>query len=268
MKKNSYEQFKLQIYKMTDINLSLYKERQMKRRIESLMKKNNIDNFYDYLVSLKTDKIIFEEFINYITINVSEFYRNPSQWKILEDEFIPFLLSKNKSLKIWSSACSTGEEPYSLVMALSKFLPLSAIKIFATDIDRNIIEKAKAGIYNSKSLDNLPAEYINDFFTKEEGFYKIKDKIKRCVRFSQLNLLKDNYPLACDLIICRNVLIYFTEEAKSQIYSKFNRSLKPHGILFVGSTEQIILPAQYNFVSLKTFFYQKTCNINENKGII
>ena len=103
----------------------------------------------------------------------------------------------------------------------------------------------------------MPRENITRFFTKEGDFFKIKDEVKRCVRFSHHNLLKDPYHFDCDLIACRNVLIYFTEEAKSEIYLKFNNALRPGGILFVGSTEQIIMPNRYSFKPLRTFFYQK-----------
>ncbi len=118
-----YEKFKEQVFRKTGINLSAYKERQMKRRIESLIKRNNYNTYDDYYNAVVKDSKLFDEFINYLTINVSEFFRNPAQWKVLKDEIFPYLLSNNgkRKLKVWSAACSTGEEPYSLVMALSDF---------------------------------------------------------------------------------------------------------------------------------------------------
>ncbi|HEY5587290.1 MAG TPA: protein-glutamate O-methyltransferase CheR [Ruminiclostridium sp.] len=252
-----YEGFKEEILKMTKINLTLYKEKQMKRRIDALIKKNNIDTYKEYVQVLKVNKDLFKEFINYITINVSEFYRNPDQWEVLEKEIIPLLLSNKKKITIWSSACSTGDEPYTLVMVLNKLLPLSSIKILATDIDLGSLEKAQIGIYTSKSLENLPNEMKNKYFTVIGDSFKIKDEVKNCVEFKQFNLLRDSYPIGIDLIVCRNVLIYFTEEAKNDIYKNFNMSLNPQGILFVGSTEQLIMASKYNFKSLKTFFYTK-----------
>lgn len=252
-----YEGFKNEIFKMTGINLSFYKEKQMKRRIDSLIAKNNFSNYEDYIKVIKVNKVLFNEFINYLTINVSEFNRNPEQWQVLENEVLPLLMKKSKTLKIWSSACSTGDEPYTLVMLLSKFMPLSSIKILATDIDKEAIAKAKAGIYGYKSIENLPAEYLQKFFHKEGEMYRIKEEVKKCVEFKQLNLLADEYPDNMDLIVCRNVLIYFTEEAKVEIYRKFNRALKEEGILFVGSTEQIIMSNKYNFKPYRTFFYMK-----------
>lgn len=252
-----YEGFKVEILRLTGINLSCYKEKQMKRRLDSLIKKNNFDLYEDYVRALKVDKNLYHEFINYITINVSEFYRNPDQWEVLQKEILPMLFQKSKQLKVWSSACSTGDEPYTLVMVLNKFVPLGNIRIVATDIDRGALEKAQNGVYSAKSLENLPKEFTEKYFDKVEGTYRIKDEVKRCVEFRQHNLLSDEYPKDCDLIVCRNVLIYFTEEAKSEIYTRFNQSLKQGGILFVGSTEQIILSGKYYFKPVKTFFYIK-----------
>jgi chemotaxis protein methyltransferase CheR len=252
-----YEGFKQEIYKLSDINLSYYKEKQMKRRIDSLIRKNGFDQYSDYVKVLKTDKDLYNEFINYLTINVSEFYRNPEQWDVLKNTVFPSLLKKSNKLKIWSCACSTGDEPYTLVMVLNHYLPLRDIKIIATDIDKEAIRKAKAGIYLEKSLEKLPKQYIEKYFTKEGSIYTINDEVKKQVEFSQHNLLKDPYPQNCDLIVCRNVLIYFTEEAKVNIYTNFNRALSNEGILFIGSTEQIIMSNRYMLRPIRTFFYMK-----------
>lgn len=256
-----YVEFKREILRMSTINLDAYKEKQMKRRIDSLIKKNNYKDYKSYVDALKSNDKLYKEFINYLTINVSEFYRNPAQWKVLESEILPYIIKNSQSPKIWSAACSTGDEPYSLVMVLSKFLPLSKIKITATDIDRQVLEKAKLGLYSAKSVEGLPKEYLTKFMTKISDSYKVNDEVKRCVDFKQHNLLKDPYPKDCDMIVCRNVLIYFTEEAKDQIYKNFNAALKNSGILFVGSTEQIIMSLKYKFNPLKTFFYKKEENI-------
>lgn len=255
----SYEAFKEDIFRLTSIDLNSYKERQMKRRIDSLITKHGIPSYKSYVEVLKTEKVFYDEFINYITINVSEFYRNPEQWKVLESEVLPFIFqSFGKDLKIWSAACSTGDEPYSLVLLLSKYLPLSKIKILATDIDRLVMEKAKIGIYNYKSLKDVPPEYFKKYFTQvDDKTYRISDEIKACVEFKQHDLLKDAYPKDCDLIVCRNVLIYFTDEAKVRIYNGFHSSLKKDGILFVGSTEQMLQASQLGFRTLKSFFYIK-----------
>ncbi|NMB07993.1 MAG: protein-glutamate O-methyltransferase CheR [Tissierellia bacterium] len=256
---DKYETFKKNIDKLVNIDLNYYKEKQMKRRITSLMNRNGYDDFDNYFLALKSNKELLNQFINYLTINVSEFYRNPAQWEVLEKDILPNLINKKrKPLKVWSAACSTGEEPYSLVMLLNKFYSLRDIKILATDIDEEAMNKAKIGLYTEKSLENLPPGFKEKYFQKTGSSYKINNDIKSSVEFKKIDLLKDTFPSNMDLISCRNVMIYFTDEAKELLYEKFHNSLNENGIFFVGSTEQIILPERYNFKSVKTFFYKRT----------
>lgn len=253
-----YEYFKKEILALTTIDLNSYKEKQMKRRIDTLISKNKIVGYDKYVQALKSNQSLFEEFVNYITINVSEFYRNPDQWKILDETVIPELISKfGKNLKIWSAACSTGDEPYSLVMALSKYLPLNQIKIYATDLDKQVIAKAKVGLYSEKSIVSVPEEFKKKYFTQVGPSYKIADEIKARVEFKEHNLLKDAYPTDYHMIVCRNVLIYFTEEAKDEVFRKYFKSLAKGGILFIGSTEQIMNYREIGFDRKSSFFYVK-----------
>lgn len=253
----AYEEFKRKVYQLTGLDLSLYKEKQMKRRLESRMSRYNLPNYEEFFSFIKSDKEAFDDFMNYLTINVSEFFRNYEQWEKLEKIIIPQLLKQSPNPKIWSAACSTGEEPYTLVMTLSRFFNLKQIKILAVDIDEEAIRKAKLGIYTEKSLKNVPREFVSKYFTKKDRKYIISDDIKSCVEFKEMNLLSDTYPKNLDLIICRNVMIYFTDEAKDDMYQKFSNSLRKGGVLFVGSTEQIVSPDRFNFKSSETFFYEK-----------
>lgn len=254
---SDYEQFIDGIKKKTGIDLSLYKEAQMKRRLTSLYEKKGYHNFVEFLHVLEKDRDLMNEFLDRMTINVSEFYRNGKRWEVLQNKIFPMLLKSNKRLKIWSAACSTGEEPYSLAMVLSHYLPLSQINVLATDLDENVIQKAKLGLYPERSLAEVPRDVQAKYFEKEGSYYRVKDEVKRTVSFQKHNLLKDPYGQNFDLIVCRNVMIYFTEEAKDQIYQKFSKALRPGGILFVGSTEQIFNPSQYGFEVEDTFFYRK-----------
>ena len=252
------EDFKKFVLGLTGIDLNAYKEKQMRRRIDTLITKNNKTSYDDYVRLIKSDKEKFEQFINFLTINVSEFYRNPEQWTVLEKELFPALIQKfGKRLKIWSAACSTGDEPYSLVMALSRHLPLENIHIIATDIDKQVLDKARLGIYNENSIASVPDDFKKKYFKQVGSSYQISDQIKKCVEFREHDLLKDTYPSDCHLIVCRNVVIYFTEEAKDEIYRKFNRSLVNDGLLFIGSTEQITNYKELNFRRNKSFFFEK-----------
>lgn len=252
-----YAEFTIQIKKLTNIDLNYYKEKQMRRRIESLIKRNGLDDYVAYLKLLKESQKHLREFLEYITINVSEFFRNPSQWQVLEQYILPNMISRKKKVKIWSSACAAGEEPYSLALLAEKMGVMDRVYILATDIDDRALEHAKRGEYVRKSLTNVPEEMMKKYFTKNGEIFAIKDEIKKEVDFKHLNLLEDEFPSQCDLILCRNVMIYFTEDAKDKLYKKFYNALTDSGILFVGSTEQIIMPQKYGFTSIKNFFYQK-----------
>lgn len=253
-----YEYFKKEILALTTVDLNCYKEQQMKRRIDTLISKHKIVGYDKYVLALRENREMFEEFVSYITINVSEFYRNPEQWQILDQQVIPELIAKHGSnLRVWSAACSTGDEPYSLVMALSKHIPLSKINIIATDLDKQIIAKAKMGLYNEKSLASMPEEFKKKYFTAVGGSYKISDEIKNRVEFREHDLIKDKYLTDCHLIVCRNVLIYFTEEAKIDVFRKFNQALAHSGVLFIGSTEQIMNYKEIGYERKNSFFYQK-----------
>lgn len=253
-----YEDFKKDILALTKIDLNSYKEKQMKRRIDTLISKNGVNSYKDYVALIKKNQEKFEQFVNFLTINVSEFYRNPEQWEILDKTVFPALIKRfGKNLKIWSAACSTGDEPYSLVMALSRHIPINQIHITATDIDKQVLDKARMGLYSEKSIAAVPADFKKKYFTKVGSSYQISDEIKRQVEFKEHNLLRDDYPTKCNLIVCRNVLIYFTEEAKEDIYKKFNASLTSQGILFIGSTEQIMNYKELNYQRQQSFFFQK-----------
>lgn len=257
-----YEEFKTLFYKLTYIDLNLYKEKQMKRRITSFAEKYGFSTFCALYEELKVNRNLKDIFLGYLTINVSEFYRNPVQWQLFEKKVLPFVSQFSKKsiedLRIWSSACSTGEEPYTVVMILNKFVPLERIRIIASDIDLDAMDKARKGIYPERNLKELPAEFLEKYFTKHErDTYILSEKVKKCVEFRQLNLLRDSFPQNMDIILCRNVLIYFTEEAKEYLFDKLSKSLAPNGVLFIGSTEQIINCQKYNLKPLDTFFYQR-----------
>ncbi len=253
-----YESFKQDVYKLTNINLTMYKERQMKRRIESLMNRKGYTTFDAYFQAMKKDDALLRSFVSYLTINVSEFYRNPKQWEVFEQQMIPYLKSQfGNKINIWSAACSTGDEPYTIAMLLSKHFPMNQIRVLATDIDEDVLSIAQEGYYQARSLERLPKDMLNKHFTKKGTGYQINDDIKKCVEFRKHNLLEDKYPTSMHMIVCRNVVIYFTDEAKDGVYSRFHKTLEKNGMLFIGSTEQIIHAKEIGFESTNSFFYKK-----------
>lgn len=252
-----YLEFITNIKRKLGIDLTLYKEAQMKRRLTSLRNKHGYPSFNHYFSAITNDDILLKEFLDRITINVSEFYRNPKRWDALKTAILPDLFNDRKKLSIWSAACSTGEEPYSIAILIKQYFPNIDFQVLATDIDENALDKAKMGVYTEQALKELPELLKHNYFSYEQGFYHISKEIKKHVRFRKHDLLADRYPVATDLIICRNVLIYFTDWAKDKIYQHFSESLRQNGVLFVGSTEQIFNPNKYNLSLIDTFFYQK-----------
>lgn len=252
-----YELFIKNIKRKSGIDLSLYKEAQMKRRLQSLYEKRGFTSFNDFFEGISRNSELYYEFLDRMTINVSEFYRNYRRWQVLEEKILPSLIEKNGNIKVWSAACSTGEEPYTLAMILSKFMPLSKVKVLASDIDENVIARAKLGIYPERSLNEVPEDMKKKYFKKEGTNYVVSEDIRKTVQFKKQNLLSDPFDSNFDLIVCRNVLIYFTEDAKEILYTKFSQALKRDGIFFVGSTEQIFNADRFGFKSADTFFYQK-----------
>ena len=159
-----YIKFVDSIKKKTGIDLAAYKEAQMRRRLTSLYEKKGYKNFVEFYQALDSNRDLMNEFLDRMTINVSEFYRNAKRWEILQTKIFPKLLETNKRLKIWSAACSTGEEPYTIAMVLSNHVPLTQVAIHATDLDENAIQRAKVGIYPERSLAEVPTDMKNKHF--------------------------------------------------------------------------------------------------------
>lgn len=257
---NDWEWFINQFEKLSGIDLTAYKRQQMERRINSFMRTTGSSDYNHFISVLKTDTGIYERFVQHITINVSEFFRNYNHWKVLADEILPELMQKHRKMKIWSAGCSTGEEAYTLaILAKEKNLPLDG-KIIATDIDKGVLEKAAIGLYGQKALEAVPRQYMQKYFIPQGDYFRVSDELKDLVVFQRQDLIKDKFSSGFSLILCRNVVIYFTEESKNQLYKKFTESLLEHGILFIGSTEQIFQARSLGLSSRATFFYQKQMN--------
>jgi chemotaxis protein methyltransferase CheR len=176
----------------------------------------------------------------------------------LEHKIKDLLCPDRNRLKIWSAACSNGCEPYTLAMIMEKLTPGKKHDIIATDIDTTILETAKKGIYNKNDIKNVDPQLKEKYFAPiGDDKYAIKDEIKNRVSFKKHDLILERYDLSFDLIVCRNVVIYFTQETKNEIYKKFYQALKPGGLLFVGATESIYNYRELGFEKASTFIYRK-----------
>ena len=252
-----FKGFESWVYSNIGINLSAYKPAQLHRRIESLMLREGIKDLEEYTKVLKSDMKRRQAFLDHITINVTEFFRNPELFKELEEIITREYIEKGKSLKIWSAACSIGCEPYSMAIMLKNCNGSRRSKIIATDIDNTILGKARRGVYTANEVKNVSKSDLSKYFVKKDDEYIIDSSIKSLVQFRKHDLILDDYEDGFDIIICRNVVIYFNNDVKEQIYKKFMGSLKPGGYLFVGATESIYNYKKYGLEKAKTFIYKK-----------
>lgn len=251
------EYFKQWVKKEYNIDLTAYKSNQLHRRLLSQMSRVGVNTVDEYIALLKKEPSQKQKFLDFITINVSEFFRNPEIFDELEEKIKSELLIKNRNIKIWSAACSIGAEPYSVAMILDDIGALSRAKIIATDIDSTILDRARKAEYNATEIKNVKKIYVDKYFKQNADKYTLDNKIKSIVSFKKHDLILDKYDTEFDLIICRNVVIYFTQEIKDEIYKKFSKSMKKGALLFVGATESIYNYREYGFEKASTFIYRK-----------
>ena len=257
------------------IRLEAYKERQMQRRIGNIMQTTGAKTLEEYAKILSKDSKAREDFIEHLTINVTEFYRNKDIFDEFEDVLKKIVVKNTSRPKIWSAACSTGAEPYTLAMILDKnkingsivatdidkvvqrrALPEASLP--ANDIDKVILDKAKSGRYSLHELKNVSKTDISNYFSKrEDGDYEVKPSLKQKITFKRHDLLKDRYESRCDVIVCRNVTIYFKPDARDEVYQNFADALNKGGIFFTGATETINNPEQFGLKKVASFIYQK-----------
>lgn len=253
--KSEWESFYANMKRRTGLDLHLYRANQLQRRIISMAENKGfktVDEFWGW-IGQSGENITW--FCDRLAINVSELFRNPEKWVEMENKILPDLLSRSPRLKIWSAGCSYGAEAHTLAMVLHDKFP-GAHQIIGTDIDEAALSQAKRGEFSESDVRCVPANYKKYLYEKDKSWFA-KDEIKKPLRFSKQNLLADRFDTGFDMIMCRNVVIYFTDEAKSELYKRFYQSLKPGGILFVGSTERVFQANDLGLITAHPFFYQK-----------
>ena len=253
-----FANFRDRIYKDFKLNLNAYKENQLKRRLDGLMTKKKVPagDYAGFLKMLTTDKQAYLDFLDTVTINVSEFFRDKPIFAVLEDKILPPLAGKGV-LKIWSAACSVGCEAYSMAIILNELSPGKRHQIEATDLDRNILQAANKAVYTKEQVRNVSNERVLKYFKKEGDMYHLDAKIKNMVNFRQHDLLTDPYNQGYDIIACRNVMIYFTKEAQDILNNKFIKALKPGGVLFIGASEMIFNAKELGLEKVASCYYRR-----------
>lgn len=251
-----WEAFYAGVQKKTGLDLRLYKQDQLQRRILSMCEQKDcasLDHFGHIVLGHDSE---LRWFLDKLAINVSELFRNPEKWRELEEKILPELKATSGRLKCWSAGCSFGAEAHTLACLLDAKFPGSHT-IVGTDIDETALDQAKRGEFCEADMRGVPANYKQTYFERTDTLWKAKPNLKKYLTFRQGNLLADRFDSGFDLILCRNVVIYFTDPAKDELYRRFLQALRPGGILFVGSTERIFNAREIGFESPLPFFYKK-----------
>lgn len=223
----------------------------LERRLSKRVKGYHLNDFSDYYRLLLYDKKREEELsfiVDVLTVNETYFFREMSQLKTLSEEILPGLKDINREtrkIRIWSAGCSTGEEPYTIAMLILEHGYFFGwdIEILANDINQRVLQHARRGIYRKNSFRTTGEHYIEKYFTQENNFYRINDSVKQLVNFSCFNLLdpfKVKFVGNVDVILCRNVLIYFDHDARKKVISSFYERLVDGGYLLLGHAESLM----------------------------
>jgi chemotaxis protein methyltransferase CheR len=245
-----YDKFIRLIYKKTgifyDINKKYYVHKRIEKRADSLQ----LSTLNEYYMMLKfaDDTTEFDNLINELTVNETYFFRDYPQLRNFAEDVLPVFAKEKgnrKKIKIWSAACSTGEEPYTLSIILQEMLDEPEeweIEILATDINTEVLRSAKIGLYENRAVKDVPPEYLEKYFTKRYDKYHINMSVKKYVTFRRLNLMDEDEMrniTGCDFIFCRNCLIYFDDESRKSVLSCFYEALNPEGYIFLGHSESV-----------------------------
>jgi len=233
----------------TGFNCEHYKEAHFRRRINVRIRATNSESYGAYLKILKKDPQEYEFLVDTLTVNVSEFFRNPETFRIIEKEVIPSIVkyrsgSLIRSIRIWSAGCSAGEEAYSLAILLHRVLKTDfnkyRIRIIGTDIDAQSLEKARKGVYSENSLKNLDPNTKERYFLKQGDAYQVIDELKNITQFKRHDLISGPRIDRFDIIVCRNVMIYFKKEIQEQLQLNFYNALEKGGFFIIGKSETLL----------------------------
>ena len=263
MNDEEFQYLKDQIRTFAGLDLDGYKQQQIRRRLEGYVQRVTSGDVQAYCDILKQDRGQSRDLVDYLAINVSEFFRDPAYFTYIRNEVLPKLKRLPGRLNIWSAACSCGQEPYSLTILLEENGFSGRYRILATDIDTSALEKARqGGPYGLQDVRNLEPGLLNKYFKRSGDAFHVDPRLAGPIQFRMHNLQSDRYERGYDFIVCRNVIIYFSEAVRNHIFSQFHQALSPGGILFIGGSEAILRPADFGFEVIRPSFYRKIQQVN------
>lgn len=261
--------FKELIHRISGIYLSEQKKKLVVARLSRRLRALDLDTFtdyYHYLTETPEGAIEVDNLINRITTNKTDFFREMHHFDFLKEEVLPAIIANgektgNRRIRIWSAGCSTGEEPYSIAIVVSEAFKNRHgwdVKILATDLDTEVLQRASHGQYATQTLIPVPSEYLSKYFVHATNGYTVCDALKYMVAFRKLNFMSPSFPMKnpFDIIFCRNVIIYFDQSTKTALMNKFHAHLKPQGFIFIGHSESL-MSMKDKFKYIKHTVYQK-----------
>jgi len=236
----AYQKLKKLLHETVGLDCNGYRDDYLKRRFAVRLNATGTNTYSRYVRYLKRNPDEFQLVLNDLTVNYTTFFRDSDVYFHLEKTFLPKLL-RSKEVRIWSAGCATGEEPYSLAILVHKLLGASMsnhkVTILASDLDENALAKAVKGEYHRKQLKCLDDSLIGTYFSNNDETYQVKDSVKQLVRFEKHDLMKPSLRKGFDLILCRNVMIFFARESQQQIHMHFYNALREGGYLVIGKSE-------------------------------
>jgi chemotaxis protein methyltransferase CheR len=243
---------------MKDTKITLLSNR-LRKRLQNL-NLSTFQEYYEYIQKLKDKTVEIVELLDVVSTNETYFFRNERHFDALvQKSFVDISAKKKvKSLTIWSAGCSTGEEPYTIGICLlesGKLFPGWKLQILATDIAPSVLDFAQKGYYSGRRIEKVPPALMKKYFTPQPDhpeIFKINDEVRNLVKFSRLNLFKDQFPRDIDIIFCRNVMIYFDREHQKELVGNFYKSLsKEFGYFYIGHSETLhSISDDFNYVKL------------------
>lgn len=249
------------VFELLSIDLIHYRTQQMERRLSTYLERSGYSDWTGYAQSLYQRPEEVLRFVEFLTINVSSFYRDADKWDAMIESVIPDILDRTfpHGVHAWSIGCSMGAEPYTLAMLLRELAPERRHKIYAGDIDPGILARAyAAGPYSANDLREMPKDLIEKYMVaRGENQFFIRDDLRKSVTFEHFDLLQSASTRLYDLVVCQNLVIYFPPPVKERVFRSLVQTLKPGGILFIGSTETITNYRQYGFEYCAPSFYRR-----------
>ncbi|NEQ21953.1 MAG: protein-glutamate O-methyltransferase CheR [Microcoleus sp. SIO2G3] len=247
-----------------------YKRPSLMRLTKKRMQRVGIDSFNDYQDYLEANSLEVNQLFDALLLNVTTFFRDPPAWKCIAQEVVPRILEAkpdNEPIRVWSAACASGEEAYTIAMILAEALGeeeyRKRVKVYATDLDEEAVAHGRFGAYDIREFRDVPDELFNKYFDQSKTVCTFRSDLRRNVIFGHINLVQDPPIGRLDLLICRNILMYFNAETQARVLARFHFALNDTGFLFVGKAEMLVTKANlFTPFKLKYRIFTKLSKVN------